>query len=125
VLFFVGYTKAGTCVGADLPTKYHDGVCGSGADSHACTFSKAPSLPMVSHETGNYNTYPRLQSLLDQFKSSGSVAKPYWASDALTKLNASGLLHEADAWATASEQLFVLCWKIDVEDQRHNTMITG
>ena len=28
-------------------------------------------------------------------------------------------------WAKASEQLYVLCWKIDVEDQRHNTMITG
>ena len=30
-----------------------------------------------------------------------------------------------EAWATASEQLYVLCWKIDIEDQRHNSMLSG
>ena len=120
----IGYTKSGSCVGADLPTKYHDaGTCRN--DTHACAFSGAPNLPVISHETGNYNTYPRIQSVLDKFNTTGAVAKPYWISQALTKLNASGLSAEANAWATASEQLYVLCWKIDVEDQRHNTMISG
>ena len=32
----IGYTKDGGCVGADLPTKYHDGVCSS--ETHACKF---------------------------------------------------------------------------------------
>lgn len=49
------------------------------------------------------------------FESSGTTIRPYWLSPAWRKLNASNLLHEVDAWATASEQLYVLCWKIDVE----------
>lgn len=119
----IGYTKSGGCVGGDLETKYHDGTCSS--DTHACRFTTAPKLPIVSHETGNYNTYPRINSLLKKWDASEAAVRPYWISPAQSKLNASGLLAEAEAWATASEQLYVLCWKIDVEDQRHNTMITG
>jgi len=121
----IGYSKSGGCVGGDMPAKYHDGNCSSSGNHHACKFGTPPKLPVISHETGNYNTYPRIQSVLKYFNSSGSVVKPYWLASALTKLNGSGLLAEADAWATASEQLYVLCWKIDVEDQRHNVQMTG
>jgi hypothetical protein len=119
----IGYTKAGGCIGGDLETKYHDGTCSS--DGVSCRFTAAPKLPIVSHETGNYNTYPRINSLLKKWDTSGAAVLPFWISPAQTKLKASGLLAEAEAWATASEQLYVLCWKIDVEDQRHNTMISG
>ena len=40
--------------------------------------------------------------------------------------NASGItLAESEAWSLASEQLYVLCWKIDIEDQRRNSEISG
>lgn len=74
---------------------------------------------------GNYNTFPRIQSLVNVFNSSGAPVRPYWLTPAQLKLNASGLLDEVDAWATASEQLYVQCWKIDVEDQRRNVMMSG
>ena len=43
----------------------------------------------------------------------------------MDKLKSSGLLAETEAWALASEQLYVQCWKIDVEGQRHNSMLSG
>ena len=69
--------------------------------------------------------YPRLQSLIAEFESTGTAIRPFWLTPARDKLNASGLLDQVDAWATASEQLYVLCWKIDIEDQRHNSMLSG
>ena len=39
--------------------------------------------------------------------------------------NASRLLVEVDDWATASEELYLLMWKIDIEDQRRNYMMSG
>ena len=51
--------------------------------------------------------------------------RPFWLTPARDKLNASGLLGEVEAWATASEQLYVLCWKIEIEDQRHNSKLSG
>jgi hypothetical protein len=120
----ISYTKSGECFGGDLPTKYHD-ICSNASDGYACSWTTAPKLPVVSHETGNYNTFPRLESLIDFFNSSGAPVRPYWITPSQLKLNASGLLGEVDAWATASEQLYVLCWKIDVEDQRRNSMMSG
>jgi hypothetical protein len=118
----IGYDKTGNCLGGDVPNKYHD-VCEK--TTHACRFEPASKIPVISHETGNYNTYPRLQSLIEKFDSSGTTIRPYWLSPAVAKLNASGLLAEAEDWAVASEQLYVECWKIDVEDQRHNVMVSG
>ena len=66
-----------------------------------------------------------MTELIQKFKASGTTIRPYWLSPSFAKLNASGLLGEEAAWATASEQLYVLCWKIDVEDQRRNTMMSG
>ena len=120
----IGYNQSGSCLGGDMPTKYHD-TCSTASGSHACSFKTAPTLPMISHETGNYNSFPRIQSLIDFFNASGAPVLPYWLTPAQSKLNASGLLSEVDAWATASEQLYVLCWKIDIEDQRRNSMMSG
>lgn len=116
----IGYEKNGSCLGGDVPNKYH-----TSCDAKGCSFSPSPKIPVISHETGNYNTYPRIQSLIQKFNSSGSTIRPYWLSPALAKLNASGLTSEVDAWATASEQLYVTCWKLDIEDHRHNDEVSG
>jgi hypothetical protein len=71
------------------------------------------------------NSYPRINSLIAKFESSGSTIKPYWLTPALAKLEKTGLMEEIDLWATASEQLYVLCWKIDIEDNRHNEQNSG
>ena len=82
--------------------------------------------PCVSSQAARCcSTFPRVTELIQKFKASGTTIRPYWLSPSFAKLNASGLLGEEAAWATASEQLYVLCWKIDVEDQRRNTMMSG
>ena len=81
--------------------------------------------PPLAHPAGNYNTYPRLVSLIAEFESSKTTIRPFWLSGAVAKLSASGLLAETDMWSLASEQLYVQCWKIDVEGQRHNSMLSG
>lgn len=43
----------------------------------------------------------------------------------MAKLNSSGLLNESEAWALASERLYATCWKLDIEDHRHNPQISG
>eukprot|EP01052_Picozoa_sp_SAG31_P017558 SAG31_NODE_1206_length_9388_cov_7.855420_2_plen_1278_part_00 len=123
----VGYDIQRNCLGSDAPTswvpnKYHDRC---NRQNGSCEFVPTPLIPIISHETGNYNTYPRITSLIEQFNRSGTTIRPYWLTGALNKLNASGLLSEVDAWATASERLYVTCWKLDVEDHRHNPQISG
>ena len=81
--------------------------------------------PATYANRGFQNTYPRLLSLIAEFEATGTAIRPFWLTPARDRLNASGLLGEVDAWATASEQLYVLCWKIDIEDQRHNSMLSG
>jgi hypothetical protein len=80
---------------------------------------------VISHETGNYNTYPRLASLIKMFNDTGTAVAPFWLTPAVEKLNKTGLLNEQDDWALASERLYVLCWKIDIEDQRRNHEMSG
>jgi hypothetical protein len=120
--FDIRNTGAWGSIALDEANKYHD-TCSS--TTHECSFTKPPTVPVISHETGNYNTYPRLTSLIAAFNSSGTTIRPYWLSPGYDKLQALGLLHEEESWATASEQLYVLCWKIDVEDQRRNTQMSG
>ena len=80
---------------------------------------------LIYANRGFQNTYPRLLSLIAEFEATGTAIRPFWLTPARDRLNASGLLGEVDAWAMASEQLYVLCWKIDIEDQRHNSMLSG
>ena len=44
----IGYNQSGSCLGGDMPTKYHD-TCSTASGSHACSFKTAPTLPMISH----------------------------------------------------------------------------
>ena len=64
---------------------------------------------LIYANRGFQNTYPRLLSLIAEFEATGTAIRPFWLTPARDRLNASGLLGEVDAWATASEQLYVLC----------------
>ena len=55
--------------------------------------SAAPKKPVMSHETGNYVTVPRLD-LIEQFKDN---FKPFWLEPFRAKLEKLGLLAEARA----------------------------
>lgn len=81
------------------------------------------SLPAAT--VGNFNSFPRINALMEKFNSSGTTIKPFWLSHAKDQLDALGLLDENDAWATATERLYAMCWKIDIEDLRRNQMISG
>ena len=66
----IGYDRDRNCLGGDVPSKYHD-ACDKTTGS--CAFSTPPKIPVISHETGNYNTYPRITSLIKQFEESGTT----------------------------------------------------
>jgi hypothetical protein len=43
----IGYEKNGSCLGGDVPNKYH-----TSCDAKGCSFSPPPKIPVISHETG-------------------------------------------------------------------------
>lgn len=103
--------------------KYHD-ICDN--TTGVCRFkSPAPMKPVISHEAGNYNTFPRVMTLLEKFNTSGSIVKPWWLIPVRDRLELQGLLDEHEGWALASELLYTMAWKLDVEDQRRNEMLSG
>ena len=96
----IGVDTHGGCIAGENPTKYH-GACNTTTGD--CP-GAPPALPIISHETGNYNTYPRLESLIAEFEGSGTAIRPFWLTPARDKLRASGLLGEVEAWASGGEQ---------------------
>ena len=80
-----------------------------------------PAKPVISHETGNYGTFPRLD-LIDSFRHN---FKPQWLEPVRAKLERLGLLHEAKLWARNSERLYLLCHKLNIEDLRRNPYASG
>ena len=94
----------------DNPTKY--------------SINGTPLVPIISHETGNYNSFPRLADSIGRFLNVSNI-KPFWLTPALANVTALGLLGENDLWANASEKLSLICWKLDIEDHRHNPQISG
>jgi hypothetical protein len=81
----------------------------------------SPKKPVVSHETGNYVTFPRLD-LIDLFQHN---FKPFWFLETRDRLEQMGLLDEAELWAENSERLYFLCHKINTEDLRRKPTISG
>ena len=81
----------------------------------------APGKPVISHETGNYVTFPRLD-LIDEFTHN---FKPFWLTEARGKLAGIGLLTEAEQWAGNSERLYHLCHKTNTEALRRNPNLSG
>ena len=80
-----------------------------------------PLKPVVSHETGNYVTFPRL----DQFDLFVHNVKPWWTVQGIAKLRALGLAGEAANWAEKSERLYLFCHKNNLEALRRNPFISG
>ena len=80
-----------------------------------------PAKPVISHETGNYGTFPRLD-LIEQFTHS---FKPFWLTPVRAKLEKLGLLGEAELWAKNSERLYLLSHKLNLEDIRKNPYLSG
>ena len=81
----------------------------------------APLKPVVSHETGNYVTFPRLD-LIQRFDHN---FKPFWLIPVRDKVERMGLLGEAARWAENSERLYHLCHKVNIESLRKNPNISG
>ncbi|NQT51434.1 hypothetical protein HQ576_05255, partial [bacterium] len=80
-----------------------------------------PTKPVLSHEMGNYITFPRLDAI-ERFQHN---FKPFWLTPVKAKLEKLGLLAEADTWARNSERLYLLCHKLNIEDLRKNPFASG
>lgn len=80
-----------------------------------------PRKPVVSHETGNYVTFPRL----DQFDLFTDNVKPWWTVQGIAKLKALGLDGEAANWSEKSERLYLFCHKNNLEAMRRNPHVSG
>ena len=81
----------------------------------------SPLKPVVSHETGNYTTFPRFD-LIDRFEHN---IKPFWLTTRRARMEQLGLLDEAELWADNSERLYLLCHKLNMESLRMNPNIVG
>ncbi|MBM4038757.1 MAG: hypothetical protein FJ290_09600 [Planctomycetes bacterium] len=80
-----------------------------------------PKKPVISHEMGNFITFPRL----DQIEAFKHNFKPFWLTPAREKIEKLGLLGEAELWARNSERLYLLCHKLNIEDLRKNPFASG
>jgi len=82
---------------------------------------REPKKPVISHEMGNFITFPRL----DQIEAFQHNFKPFWLTPAREKMAKLGLLGEAELWARNSERLYLLCHKLNIEDLRKNPFASG
>jgi len=81
-----------------------------------------PPVPVISHETGNFVTWPRLDLVISRFTHN---IKPYWLQPARDHVASLGLLHENEMWTHASTQLYLFCWKSVIEELRKVEKISG
>ncbi|MBQ6619056.1 MAG: hypothetical protein IJH68_02775 [Thermoguttaceae bacterium] len=96
--------------------------------------------PIISHEAGNYITFSRPDQikLFDDggFADNPSLAgahlplycsyKPFWMTEGAAKLKELGISgEEVEQWARASEEMYYLHHKANVESMRLNPEITG
>jgi hypothetical protein len=83
--------------------------------------TSVPTKPVLSHEAGNYVAFSR-PDLIDLFQHN---VKPFWMTAGKAKLEQLGLLSEAERWAAASERLYLLCHKLNLEALRGNPYLSG
>ncbi len=81
----------------------------------------APIKPVISHETGNYVTFP----LLDQIDLFKDNFIPFWLNEARDKVQKMGLMAEIPLWAENTGKLYTLLRKIDIETLRKSPKISG
>jgi hypothetical protein len=84
-------------------------------------FDEEPVKPVVSHETGNFCTFPRF----DQIGFFRHSLKPFWLEWGREQYARLGLLGEAERFAYHSERLYALLHKINLEALRKNPRISG
>lgn len=84
-------------------------------------YCPAPLKPVISHETGNYVTFPRLDQI-DLFQHNFI---PFWFIETRDKVERMGLMDEVPRWAENTERLYTLLRKADVETIRKNPNISG
>lgn len=84
-------------------------------------FKKSPPKPVISHETGNFGSFPSL----DQIELFKHNFKPFWLTAAKEKIEKSGLFGELDRFVVNSQRLYYLCHKLDIENLRKNPEISG
>ncbi len=80
-----------------------------------------PRKPIITHEEGNFVHFP----LFDEIELFGNTIKPFWLTDCRDRVARAGLLDEAPAWSKASQQLYLLCHKVNIEALRKNPHISG
>jgi hypothetical protein len=90
--------------------------------------SPRPDRPLVGHEEGNFNTFPRLLKAIGDLTPPGKASKflkPFWLTGARDHLEATGLLGETELWAQRSGQLLVLNFKQLIEYFRSSPWVSG
>ncbi len=80
-----------------------------------------PLKPIITHEEGNFVHFPRL----DEIELFTNNFKPFWLTDCRDRIAKAGLLDETPEWSLASEQLYLLCHKANIEAIRKNPYISG
>lgn len=83
--------------------------------------TEKPLRPIVAHEPGNYNTFSR-PGQIELFQHN---VKPHWLIPGKKKLEKLGLLNESEAWAKASDRLYLLHNKYHYESLRSNPFMSG
>ncbi len=81
-----------------------------------------PLKPVITHEEGNFVSFPRLDSIPLYDK---TPFKPFWLTIARDKIAQAGLLEETANWSLQSEKLYYLCHKFNLEALRKNSKISG
>jgi hypothetical protein len=90
--------------------------------------SPRPDRPLLGHEEGNFNTFPRLLKAIGDLTPPGKASKflkPFWLTGARDHLEATGLLGETELWAQRSGQLLVLNFKQLIEYFRSSPWVSG
>lgn len=81
-----------------------------------------PLKPIMTHEEGNFVTFPRLDSIPLYAQ---TPFKPFWLTVARDKIAQAGLLDETANWSLQSEKLYYLCHKANLEALRKSPHISG
>ena len=91
----------------------------------AFEMKSAPMKPTISHEDGNFNTFPRLNSQIAKLESSAYAVHPWWLTPAKTLMEEKGWLAENDVWSRNSERLYVETRKLWIESLRLQPWMSG
>ncbi len=80
-----------------------------------------PKKPVITHEEGNFVTFPRLDQI-DLYKDD---FKPFWLTPVKERVEKAGLWNESLRWSENSERLYLLLHKENTEAIRKNPYISG